>query len=86
MRNLGPLVGLAAVFLLFSLWAGEPFYSRYNQVTMLTQSVIVASGALGMTIIIIAGGIDLSAGSVIALVTVAVARLLVAGWPPALWA
>jgi ribose/xylose/arabinose/galactoside ABC-type transport system permease subunit len=82
MRNLGPLAGLAAVFLLFSLWAGPPFYSRYNQVTMLTQSVIVAAGALGMTWIIVAGGIDLSVGSVIALVTVVIARLLVAGWPP----
>lgn len=82
MRNLGPLLGLVAVFLLFSLWAGAPFYSRYNQVTILTQSVIVASGALGMTWIIIAGGIDLSVGSVIALVTVVIARLLEAGAPP----
>jgi ribose/xylose/arabinose/galactoside ABC-type transport system permease subunit len=49
---------------------------------MLTQSVIVAAGALGMTWIIVAGGIDLSVGSVIALVTVVIARLLVAGWPP----
>ena len=48
MRKLGPLAGLLLVFLLFSLWAGPPFYSRYNQVTMLTQSVIVAAGALGM--------------------------------------
>ena len=83
MRKLGPLAGLLLVFLLFSLWAGPPFYSRYNQVTMLTQSVIVAAGALGMTWIIIAGGIDLSAGSVIALVTVVIARLLEAGVTPA---
>jgi ribose/xylose/arabinose/galactoside ABC-type transport system permease subunit len=83
-RRLGPLAGLAAVLLLFSLWAGAPFYSRYNQVTMLTQSVIVASGALGMTWIILAGGIDLSVGSIIALVTVVIARLLVAGWTPGL--
>lgn len=82
MRNLGPLAGLAAVFALFSLWAGAPFFSWYNQVTMLTQSVIVAAGALGMTWIIIAGGIDLSVGSVIALSTVVIARLLEAGAPP----
>ena len=82
--SLGPLLGLAVVFLLFSLWAGAPFYSRYNQVTMLTQSVIVASGALGMTLIIIAGGIDLSVGSMIALSTVAIARALIAGAPPIL--
>lgn len=83
--SLGPLLGLAAVFAFFALWAGPPFYSRYNQVTMLTQSVIVASGALGMTWIIIAGGIDLSVGSVIALATVVVARLLEAGVSP-VWA
>ncbi len=82
MRNLGPVAGLAVVFAFFSLWAGPPFYSGYNQVTMLTQSVIVASGALGMTWIIIGGGIDLSVGSMIALSTVIIARLLVAGAPP----
>ena len=83
-KNLGPLIGLAAVYVLFCLWAGEPFYSSFNRVTVLTQSVIVTAGALGMTLIIIAGGIDLSAGSVIALSTVVVARLLEAGWSP--WA
>ncbi len=85
LSSLGSLLGLAAVFLLFSLWAGAPFYSRYNQVTMLTQSVIVASGALGMTWIILSGGIDLSVGSMIALSTVIIARLLEAGAAP-LWA
>lgn len=81
-KNLGPLIGLAAVYLLFCLWAGEPFYSNFNRVTVLTQSVIVTAGALGMTLIIISGGIDLSAGSVIALSTVVIAKLLEAGWSP----
>ncbi|HYM09650.1 MAG TPA: ABC transporter permease [Bryobacterales bacterium] len=80
--SLGPLLGLAAVFLFFALWAGPPFYSWYSQVTVLTQSVIVAAGALGMTWVIIAGGIDLSVGSIIALSTVVIARLLQAGVPP----
>jgi ribose transport system permease protein len=81
MKRLGPLAGLLAVFTLFTLWAGGPFYSQLNLVTMLTQSVIVAAGALGMTWIILSGGIDLSVGSIIALVTVVVAGLLVAGAP-----
>jgi ribose/xylose/arabinose/galactoside ABC-type transport system permease subunit len=80
--SLGPLLGLAVVFSFFALWAGPPFYSWYNQVTVLTQSVIVAAGALGMTWIIIAGGIDLSVGSIIALSTVVIARLLQAGVAP----
>ena len=82
MKSLGPLIGLAAVYLLFCFWAGEPFYSSFNRVTVLTQSVIVTAGALGMTLIIISGGIDLSAGSVIALSTVLIARLLEAGVSP----
>lgn len=38
------------------------------------QSVIVGTAALGMTLIMIAGGIDLSVGSCVALVTVAIAQ------------
>ena len=82
MKNLGPLVGLIAVYLFFVVWVGEPFYSGFNRVTVLTQSVIVTAGALGMTLIIISGGIDLSVGSMIALATVVIARLLEAGLSP----
>jgi len=82
MKNPGPLLGLALVLALFSVWAGAPFYSRYNLVTMLTQSVIVGCGSLGMTVVIISGGIDLSVGSIIALGTVVIARLLRSGAPP----
>ena len=49
--------------------------TAYNWRTIAVQSVIVGTAALGMTLIMIAGGIDLSVGSAIALVTVAVARL-----------
>jgi len=81
-KSLGPLIGLAAVYILFVFWAGAPFYSSFNRVTVLTQSVIVTAGALGMTLVIISGGIDLSVGSMIALSTVAIARLLEAGYSP----
>ncbi len=82
MKSLGPLIGLAAVYVFFMMWAGEPFYSPFNRVTVLTQSVIVTAGALGMTLIIISGGIDLSVGSVIALSTVVIARMLGADVTP----
>ena len=82
LKNLGPLIGLIAVYLFFVVWAGEPFVSSFNRVTVLTQSVIVTAGALGMTLIIISGGIDLSVGSMIALSTVVIARLLEAGVSP----
>ncbi|MBI1354741.1 MAG: ABC transporter permease [Acidobacteria bacterium] len=82
LRNLGPLLGLIAVYLLFCVWVGEAFYSPFNSVTVLTQSVIVTAGALGMTLIIVSGGIDLSVGSQIALATVIIARMLEAGVSP----
>src|SRR5205823_4851994 len=43
---------------------------------------VVGTAALGMTLIIISGGIDLSVGSNIALCTVVIALLLAHGMPP----
>ena len=54
----------------------KAFFSLPNFKTILIQTVIVAIGALGMTMIIISGGIDLSVGSVIALTGVLSAVLL----------
>src|SRR5262245_22093474 len=73
-RRVAPYAGLAAVFLIFSLLGPAAFHSAYNLKTLLTQSVIVGVGALGMTLVIISGGIDLSVGSQIALATVLMAR------------
>ncbi|MBI4956762.1 MAG: ABC transporter permease [Myxococcales bacterium] len=50
--------------------------------TMASQVVVVAIAAVGMTLVIVEGGIDLSVGSTVALVTVVVARALVAGVGP----
>src|SRR5690606_9668905 len=47
------------------------------------QTVIVGLGAVGMTFVMISGGIDLSIGSVVALVSVASAILLREGASPA---
>ncbi len=46
------------------------------------QMVSVGIAAMGMTLIIISGGIDLSVGSVMALTSVMVAWCLREGWPP----
>ncbi|HXJ75116.1 MAG TPA: ABC transporter permease, partial [Candidatus Dormibacteraeota bacterium] len=56
------------------------FVSVANIKTVLAQTVIVAVGALGMTMIIVSGGIDLSVGSVVALTSVLGALLLHRGW------
>jgi ribose transport system permease protein len=83
---MGPLLGLLFVIGLFSLSDEVRPYllTGGNFKIVLTQTVIVAIGALGMTLIIVSGGIDLSVGSVVALTSVLAARLVLAGWPPAL--
>ena len=79
-----PLLGLFGVAVLFAIMTGAPerYLSAANLRVVLAQTVIVAIGALGMTMIIISGGIDLSVGSVIALASVITAVLLRAGYSP----
>lgn len=72
----GPFLGLAAVAGLFAALAPSRFLSLYNAETILTQSVIVGIGALGMTFVIRSGGIDLSVGSAIAFASVVTALAL----------
>jgi ribose/xylose/arabinose/galactoside ABC-type transport system permease subunit len=82
---LGPLAGLAFVFGLFAVLvpihtSRQTFVTQFNIQVILLQTAIVGTAALGMTLIIISGGIDLSAGSAIALVTVTVAIMLNKPW------
>jgi len=82
----GPFLGLIVVFLIFVFLAPSAFYSAYNLKTIITQTVIIGIGALGMTLVIISGGIDLSVGSVIALATVTIAYVLnLEGSEPGFW-
>jgi ribose transport system permease protein len=78
----GPFFGLLLVIGLFSLSSTvRPYFlTGANFKIILTQTVIVAIGTLGMTLIIVSGGIDLSVGSVVALTSVAGAVLLVKGY------
>src|SRR4051812_37939277 len=80
----GPLIGLAVVCALFAVLRFETFVSRDNFAIILQQTAVIGVAALGMTLIIIAGGIDLSVGSVIALGTVVIALLLQKGVTPLL--
>jgi ribose/xylose/arabinose/galactoside ABC-type transport system permease subunit len=84
LRNLAPLAGLVCVWGLFALLVGERFSDWDNQRLMLLQTAVVGTAAVGATAIIIAGGIDLSVGSTIALGTVVIALLLQAGLSPLL--
>ncbi|MFQ5738361.1 MAG: ABC transporter permease [Acidobacteriota bacterium] len=83
-RRLGPFLGLALVISVFALLSDSPgqYLSLLNVRIVFSQTVIVALGAIGMTIVIISGGIDLSVGSVIALASVVTALFLRGAWPP----
>ncbi len=85
-RVLGPFAGLFLVILIFSLMpeVQDRFLQLGNFKSVATQSVIVALGALGMTFVIISGGIDLSAASNIALSSCVVAFVIDAGFSPLL--
>ncbi len=75
----GPLLALIATYLLFVALAPDTFARSANLVTMARQTVIVAIAAVGMTFVIVHGGIDLSVGSSVALTTVVIAQMLRAG-------
>src|SRR3954470_21351895 len=72
----GVLVGLAVVLGLFGALIGPQFFRAANLELVARQTVIVCVAALGMTMVIVSGGIDLSVGSVVALSTVVTAVLL----------
>ncbi len=78
----GPLCALLCVYGLFSALTPDTFLRTLNLITMLRQTVVVSIAAIGMALIIIHGGIDLSVGSTVALTTVIVAKCLQAGASP----
>jgi ribose transport system permease protein len=79
-RQLGTLAGLVALSVL--LWALTPhFLTVSNLLNVLEQTSINAIVAVGMTYVIVSGGIDLSVGSVLAFSGVVLASGLSAGAP-----
>jgi ribose transport system permease protein len=84
-RAIGPAGGLFAVVLLFALLTGAPerYLSAANLRVVLAQTIIVGLGAIGMTLVMISGGIDLSVGANVALTGVIAALALRGGASPA---
>ena len=79
-RQLGTLAGLFTLCLV--LWAATPhFLTVSNLLNVLEQTALNAVVAVGMTFVIISGGIDLSVGSVLALAGICLALALEAGVP-----
>jgi ribose/xylose/arabinose/galactoside ABC-type transport system permease subunit len=78
----GPLVALVCVYVVFAILRPDTFARGSNLVTMARQTVVVAIAAVGATLVIVHGGIDLSVGSGVALATVVIASLLKSGHGP----
>ncbi len=89
LTTFGPVLALVVVVALFAgLDALRPeggkFVSWRNLQTVTVHATIVGVAALGMTVIIIAGGIDLSAGAALALAGTVIAWGFVQGYSPAI--
>ncbi len=69
----GPLVGLL-LLCLFLTFTTDAFLSLRNGLNILDQITVLGIMAVGMTFVILIGGIDLSVGSVLAL------SMMVMGW------
>jgi ribose transport system permease protein len=84
LESVGPYLGLAFVALIFGFLVGPQFFRSGNLELIARQTAIVCTAALGMTMVIVAGGIDLSVGSVVALTTIVIALGLRSDWDPTL--
>ncbi len=79
-RDAGTVFGLLVIVVVFSILTPN-FLTEQNILNILQQSSINACVALGMTLVIIAGGIDLSVGPTAAIAAVTVAVLMSLGVP-----
>ncbi len=89
LNALWPFLPLALVFAIFCVadrqMNPEPsFYRERNVRIIAKQAAVVGVAALGMTLVIISGGIDLSAGTAIALCSMVMAAGLLNNLNPAL--
>jgi ribose transport system permease protein len=78
LRDAGTLIGLIIIMAVFAALV-PGFVSERNLINILQQSSINACLALGMTLVIISGGIDLSVGPTAAISAVITATLLLTG-------
>lgn len=77
----GPLIGLVLLALFLTLWT-DTFFSLRNFLNILDQITVLGIMAVGMTLVILIGGIDLAVGSVMALTMMVLGYLNVeAGLP-----
>jgi ribose transport system permease protein len=69
-RNAGLVVALVLICVVGAVTAGDRFASTDNVLTILRLAAIIGVVSIGMTFVIIGGGIDLSVGAIVALSSV----------------
>lgn len=80
-----PLLTTAAVLLALYVTAGflyDGFFSAGVLANLLTDNAALGIAAIGLTLVIFAGGIDLSVGAVIGFTSIFTATLVTQGWHP----
>lgn len=75
-------IGLFVLMFAIGSFRYTGFFSLQVLMNLLIDNAFLLITAVGMTFVIVSGGIDLSVGSVIALTTMISASLVQAGWPP----
>ncbi len=79
--RLGIILAFIIIVLIFSVLRPEIFLSVENLTNIVKQTATTSVVAFGMTIVMLAGGIDLSVGSIIPMGGVVAALLLAQGFP-----
>jgi ribose/xylose/arabinose/galactoside ABC-type transport system permease subunit len=80
MGTYGIIMVLVALGLMFG-FLSPVFFSSENILNILRQVAVVGIVAVGMTFVILTGGIDLSVGSIIGIASVCTAKLMLGGMP-----
>ena len=84
-REYGMLLALVAIMLFFQFYTGGILFAPSNLTNLVLQNSFIVIMALGMLLVIVAGHIDLSVGSIVAFVGAIAAILTVQwGWNPLL--
>ncbi|MFG3284487.1 multiple monosaccharide ABC transporter permease [Streptomyces sp. NPDC048111] len=77
LRQYGMLIALGLIVVLFQIWTGGVLLKPNNVTNLVLQNSYILVLAIGMMIVIIAGHIDLSVGSLAAFVSAACAVMMV---------
>ena len=84
LRRAGILYPFLILFVVLSVWSG-PFFTKVNLLDILDQQASTLIIAAAGTLVLVAGGIDLSVGAVYALAGIVVGGTSILGGEGAMW-